>query len=103
MGWLVLVVVGVVLWWWSLALTLAAYQGERMPMWTAAAKAPRRAIALRAVGAAAVVFGTGMFAAVWGQPGWVAAVAAGAFVSLTLVAPHLVDVARHNSDVASPA
>ncbi|SIR93596.1 hypothetical protein [Microbacterium sp. RURRCA19A] len=96
MGWLVLVVVGLALWWWSLGLTLRAYPGERMPVWANPAKAPRRAVVLRAVATAAIVFGTGMFSATWGRPGWVAAVAVGGSLALLLLAPHVVVVARHN-------
>jgi len=100
MGWLVLVVVGVVLWWWSLALTLAAYQGERMPMWTAARKAPRRAIALRAVGAGALVLGTAMTAPAWASsPWWAALSATTAAVLLALSA--LVVAMVHNRRVAA--
>lgn len=96
MGWLALVVVGLAFWWWSLALTLRAYPGERMPVWANPVKAPRRAVVLRAVGAAAIVFGTGMFSSTWGLPGWVAAVAVGGSLTLLLFAPHVVAVARHN-------
>lgn len=96
MGWLVLVVVGAALWWWSLALTLRAYRNERIPMWANPAKAPGRAIALRAVAAGAAVFGLGMAAPAWNAPGGVAALIAGALATLLLVAPYVVAVARHN-------
>lgn len=102
MGWLVLVVVGLAFWWWSLALTLRAYPGERVPVWANPVKAPRRAVVLRAVGAAALVFGTGMFSATWDLPGWVAAVAVGGSLALLLFAPYVAVVALRNRRAGAP-
>lgn len=96
MGWLVLVVVGAVFWWWSLALTLRAYQGEQMPMWSTAMKAPRRAVVLRSIGAGALVFGTGLFGAAWAQTAGIAAAVAAGILVLLVLAPYMVAIARHN-------
>lgn len=96
MGWLILIGVGAVLWWWSLGLTLRAYRGERMPMWGTQRKAPRRAVALRACSVAAVTFGGAMFGATAGQPAGVAALSVACLVALLLFPPHIVAVARHN-------
>ena len=103
MGWFVLVVGGAVLWWWSIALTLQAYRGERMPLWANPRKAPRRAIALRALGAAAVVFGTGMAAQAWTGPAGIVAPSAAAMVGILLLAPYVVAVARHNRGLPAPS
>ncbi len=101
MAWLVLVLLGAALWWWSIALTLRAYPGEQMPMWGNPSKAPQRAVALRSVGAAAVVFGIAMASPSVVASGWMAAVFGGMSVFVLLLAPYLVAVTVHNRRIGA--
>lgn len=99
MGWLVLVGVGAVLWWWSIALVLRAYPGERMPLWTNPRKAPGRAVLLRALGAGCSSFGMAMAAPALAPGPWTAALICGTTLAAVLFVPYVAAVATHNRGV----
>ncbi|MFG6278556.1 hypothetical protein [Microbacterium sp. 5K110] len=102
MGWIVLVVAGAALWWWSLALALRAYRGERMPLWATPTKAPGRAVVLRAAGTGLAVFGTAMASPALTASAPAASVVAMATLIVLLLAPYVVGVAIHNRRVRLP-
>lgn len=96
----VLIIAGGALWWWSIALTVRAYRGERVPVWRNPPKAPGRAIAARAFGAAILTLGVGI--APWGQldgPSWLVPLLAGSVAAVVLLVPYFAAVAIHNRRV----
>lgn len=96
MGWLVLVGVGAVLWWWSIAQALRSYPGERMPLWKNPQKVPGRAVLLRAVGAGCASLGMAMSASALASEPWVAGVITGTALAALLLVPYVAAVAVHN-------
>ncbi|MDF2046557.1 MULTISPECIES: hypothetical protein [Microbacterium] len=98
----VLIIAGGALWWWSIALTVRAYRGERVPVWRNPPKAPGRAIAARAFGAATLTLGVGL--APWGRldgPSWLVPFLAGSVAVVFLLVPYFVALAVHNRRVES--
>ncbi|MDF2666644.1 MAG: uncharacterized protein K0R81_2494 [Microbacterium sp.] len=50
-----LIIAGGALWWWSIALTVGAYRGERVPVWRNPPKAPGSWLVPLLAGSVAVV------------------------------------------------
>ncbi|MDQ1176336.1 MULTISPECIES: hypothetical protein [unclassified Microbacterium] len=98
-AWSIFTVVGAILWFWSIRLTLRAYRDERLPMWANPRNAPGRAVAARAFGTGLAMFGAGMTTGAVDTGPWTAAVLAGAFFAVVFVAPYAISVAVHNSRV----
>lgn len=99
----VLIIAGGALWWWSIALTVRAYRGERVPVWRNPRKAPGRAVASRAFGAATLTLGVGI--APWGQldaPSWLVPLLAGSVAVVFLLIPYFTAVVVHNRGVETP-
>ncbi|GEB45917.1 hypothetical protein [Microbacterium testaceum] len=99
-AWSIPVVVGAILWFWSIRLTLRAYPDERLSLWANPRKAPARAVAARASGTGLAMFGVGMTAGSIETEPWIAAGLAGSFFALTFLAPYAISVAVHNSRMA---
>ncbi len=106
MGWqgivwsVALIIAGGALWWWSIALTVRAYRGERLPAWRNPRKAPGRAVAARAFGAATLTLGVGI--APWAEvdaPSWLVPLLAGSVAAVFLLIPYFAAVAIHNRGV----
>lgn len=81
--WAAFAAIGAALWWWSIHLTLGAYPREPVSYWATPRKAPRRAVASRAVGIGLTVFGVGMMPRLIETQPWAAAlIAGGAIIAL---------------------
>jgi hypothetical protein len=95
-----LIIAGGALWWWSIALTVGAYRGERVPVWRNPPKAPGRAVAARAFGAGILTLGVGI--APWGrldEPSWLVPLLAGSVAVVLLLVPYFAAVVLHNRRV----
>lgn len=99
--WAAFAVVGAALWWWSIHLTLGAYPRERVSYWANPRKAPRRAVASRAVGIGLTVFGVGMMPRLVETEPWAAALVAGGAIIVLIWVPYVVAIAAHNRRITA--
>lgn len=99
--WAAFAAIGAALWWWSIHLTLGAYPREPVSYWATPRKAPRRAVASRAVGIGLTVFGVGMMPRLIETQPWAAALIAGGAIIALIWVPYVIAIAAHNRRVVA--